>query len=42
MNKKALIVDDSQLIRHVFSQQLIICVIDAQSCGSLDETLNII
>jgi len=42
MNKKALIVDDSEMIRDVFSQQLIICGIDAQSCSSLDETLNII
>ena len=42
MNKRALIVDDSDMIRDVFSQQLIICGFDARSCDSLDETLDII
>ena len=42
MNKKALIVDDSEMIRDVFSQQLTVCGFETQSCDSLDETLNII
>ena len=42
MNKRALVVDDSDMIRDVFSQQLIICGFDARSCDSLDETLDII
>ena len=42
MSKKALIVDDSELIRDVFSQQLTVCGFDAQACGSLDKTLSII
>ena len=42
MNKKALIVDDSEMIRDVFSQQMTVCGFETQSCDSLDETLNII
>ena len=42
MNKRALVVDDSDMIRDVFSQQLIFCGFDARSCDSLDETLDII
>ena len=42
MNKKALIVDDSEMIREVFSQQLAICGFDTRSCDSLAQTLTII
>ena len=42
MNQKALIVDDSKMIRAVFSLQLSTCGFKAQSCESLDQTLAII
>lgn len=42
MSKKALIVDDTKMIRDLFSQQLTAYGFDTQSCGSLDETLDII
>ena len=42
MNKKALIVDDSKMIRDVFSLQLTTCGFEVQSCDSLDQTLSII
>ena len=42
MTKKALIVDDSEMIRDVFSQQLAVCGFDTQACTSLNETLDII
>jgi len=42
MNKKALVVDDSKMIRDVFSMQLTTCGFDTQSCDLLDQTLSII
>jgi len=42
MNKRALIVDDSKMIRDVFSRQLTTCGFEAQSCDSLNKTLSII
>ena len=42
MTRRALIIDDSKMIRDVFSLQLATCGFEAQSCDSLDKTLNII
>ena len=37
---KALVVDDTRLIRDVFAQQLIACGFESKACASLEETLN--
>ncbi len=42
MNKKALVVDDTRMVRDVFLKQLNVCGFDAQACASLEQTLGII
>ena len=42
MAKKALVVDDTKLIRDVFAQQLVVCGFESQACASLEDTIKII
>ena len=42
MGKKALVVDDTRLIRDVFAQQLVACGFESQTCASLADTIKII
>ena len=42
MAKRALVVDDTKLVRDVFVQQLIACGFESQACASLADTMKII